>query len=244
MTNGKNMAAAADGGHAAASPKAPIYIYTQHAATVRVVQSIIPDAVVLRQDRSRRAYEDIMAQAPSGSIIIGVMPMDDAITLMSHGYKVILTRLDGKVIEKLTDKPYDPKSEYPDDIVRQALQFAVLRVTAPPKYIDARELFCLISERGNTAIVFNDVMRQALETLAREMGYTDIIFKKEGEGVQINPLTFRGVAAFISFPGTAGRLTAEDMARMIKQSEARIYVVEGEVLTFNNLAEALKAVGL
>ncbi|MGC9051863.1 hypothetical protein, partial [Pyrobaculum sp.] len=112
---------------------------------------------------------------------------------------------------------------------------------APPKYIDARELFCIISERGGTAVVFNDTMRQALEMLAREMN-VDIKFVKEGEGVQVNPLTFRGTAAFISFPGTAGKLSAEEMARLIKLEGARIYVVEGETLMFNNIADALKAV--
>jgi hypothetical protein len=233
--------AAADGGQAAAQTKAPIYVYTQHQATVRIIRSVVP-AVVLKQDRSRRAYEDVMAQAPPGSIVIGVMPIDDAVALIQHGYKVILVRLDGKTVEQLTGRPYDPKSDYPDDIIKQALQLAVLKVTSPPKYIDARELFCLISERGNTAIVFNDTMRQALQLLAQEMGYMDLAFKKEGEGgVQINPLVFHGVAAFISFPGTTGKLSAEEMARLIKLGEARIYVVEGEVLTFNSLAEALVA---
>ncbi|MGB9705651.1 MAG: hypothetical protein ACPL3C_09390, partial [Pyrobaculum sp.] len=208
--------------------------------TVRIIQSLLPHAIALQQNRNKRAYEDIMAQAPSGSVIIGVMPMDDAVALIDRGYRVILTRLDGKVIEKLTGRPYDPKSEYPDDVVRRALQFAVLRIAKPPRYIDARELFCVISERGNVAVVFNDVMRQALEMLAREMGYS-IEFRKEGEGVQVNPLTFRGAAAFISFPGTTGKLSAEEMARLIKLGEARIYVVEGEMLVFNSLAEALAA---
>jgi hypothetical protein len=233
--------AAASGGQAAASaPKAPIYIYTQHAATVRIIQSVIPDAVVLRQDRSRRAYEDIMAQAPSGSVIIGVMPMDDVVALVERGYRIILTRLDGKVVEQITGRPYNPKEDYGEDVIRQALRFAVTRLTSI-RYVDIQELLCFIKERGGAAVVYNDTMRQALQLLAQEMGYS-IEFRKEGEGVQVNPLTFRGTAVFISFPGAVGRLSTEEMAKMIKMGEARIYTVEGETLLFDNIADALKAV--
>ncbi|PMP97842.1 MAG: hypothetical protein C0167_00095 [Nitrososphaera sp.] len=238
--NAEKTAAAAQGGQAAApSPKAPIYIYTQHAATARIIQSIIPDAVVLRQDRSRRAYEDIMAQAPSGSVVIGVLPTDDVIMLIQQGYRVILTRLDGKVVEQITGRPYNPKEDYGEDVIRKALRFAAPRLTSI-RYVDAQELLRFIKERGGAAVVFNDVMRAALEALSKEMGY-DVKFVKEGSGIQINPLSFSGAAVFISLPGTTGRLGVEEMAQAVKSGQARIYIIKGEIAVFDNLADALAA---
>jgi len=239
--NAEKTAAAAQGGQAAAtSPKAPIYIYTQHTTTIRIIQSIIPNVTVLQQDRNKRAYEDVAAQAPSGSVVIGVLPTDDVIMLIQQGYRVILTRLDGKAVEQITGRPYNPKEDYGEDVIRRALRFAVPRLTSI-RYVDAQELLRFIKESGGAAVVFNDVMRAALESIAKEMGYDVIKFVKEGSGIQINPLSFSGAAIFISLPGTTGRLGVEEMAQAVKSGQARIYIIEGEIAVFDNLADALAA---
>ncbi|MEM4898648.1 MAG: hypothetical protein QXR18_10685, partial [Pyrobaculum sp.] len=64
---------------------------------------------------------------------------------------------------------------------------------------------------------------------------------KEGRGIQINPLQFEGEAVFISLPPATQRLTAEQIAEMIADGRARIYIVQGGVKTYDSLAEAAGA---
>jgi hypothetical protein len=216
-----------------------VYIYTQHKTTIEVIKEIVPNAAVLEQDRSVRAAEDVAKKAPPGSVVIGVMPMDDAAELGKRGYTVIMPSLDGKIVEKLTGKPYNPKEEYPADVVRQALKYRVVSVQSM-EYIDVRQLFEKIAKAGGTAVIFNDDMRAALQSLAQEMGYS-VSLVKSGQGYQINPLEFSGEAAFISFPGTAGRLTPDQMKEALKSGQARVYVVTGFAKTYTDLREALAA---
>ncbi|MGC9119623.1 MAG: hypothetical protein ACP5I3_11665, partial [Thermoproteus sp.] len=72
MNGQNNQVVPATGSGASKKPdnRTPrVYIYTQHQATIRIIQSTVPDAVVLKQDRSKRAYEDVMTQAPTGSTV-------------------------------------------------------------------------------------------------------------------------------------------------------------------------------
>lgn len=172
---------------------------------------------------------------PPGTVIIGVMPLDAAAELWQRGYRVYLTRLDGKKVEEITGRPYNPKEEYPPEIVRQALVVQHL-TDAKIQYLTMDEM--LSKFNGKVVVVFNDVMREALEKLSRERGI-EAQFIKQGKGdviVGLPPTATKAEGIQISFYGT-GQLTADQMAESIKRGQARIYWVSinSEIIPLDSL---------
>lgn len=218
----------------------PIIIYTNHQSTIQILKSVIPNAEVVIPNRSVSPVEEISSRYQPGVAVIGVMPLDAAVELHYRGYKIFLTRLDGSVIERLTNKPYDPKIDYPQEVVKEALVIQKI-VKAEIRYMSLDEFLNEIN--GKTVVVFNDDMRKALQILARERGI-EARFIKEGQGdtrVGLPPTMAKGEGYQISFPSTAGRLTANEMAEMIKYNKARIYWVsiDSEIIPLDSLPQHL-----
>jgi acetylglutamate kinase len=132
-------------------------------------------------------------------------------------------QLDGRLIEQLTGQPYNPKQEYPPEVVLKALKTFEVRGgnVRALSFEDLRNML-----QGKTVAVFNDTMRQALQMLI-----PDAYFVKtcSNNCIEINPLGNKpGVR--ISFPGTVGQLDATQMAELIKSGRARIYYAEIEAV--------------
>jgi hypothetical protein len=176
---------------------------------------------VLSQDRSKDPVDDILSQIPRfDAVLYAVLPIDKALELRQAAphIRIRLLQLDGKTIEKLTGKPYDPKTDYPIDIVANALKVIEIK-GGSLKYLSFDELKA--SLRGKEVAVFNDVMREALQRLVADAAFV----KSCNNCIEVNPLGLKS-GIRISFPGTAGRLTAEQMAEMIAGGRARIYYAE------------------
>ncbi len=76
--------------------------------------------------------------------------------------------------------------------------------------------------------VFNDAMREGIRLAMNRLGCEDIELVKtcnSDDCVEINPLGFKS-GYRVSFPGTAGKLTPEQMADLIARNETRIYYAE------------------
>jgi hypothetical protein len=128
-----------------------------------------------------------------------------------------LLQLDGKTIEKLTGRPYDPKADYPADMIMSALKVIEIK-SGSIRYLSFDELKANL--RGKKVAVFNDVMREALQRLV-----TDAVFVKSCDDcTEVNPLGYKS-GIRISFPGTVGKLSVEQMAEAIRR-EARIYYAD------------------
>jgi len=208
-----------------------VYAYTQHLQTIRVIEEACNTKIaVLTQDRSKDPVEDVLTQLPKAEVVLyAVLPIDKAVELKhkAPSLKLVLLQLEGKVIERLTGRPYDPKSEYPPDLVKAALKLIEVK-GGWVKYMTFKEMVEEIVTSGSRKIaVFNDAMREAVKiALQSTVGVAGIEVVKTCDAcVEINPL---GVKAGyrISFPGTAGKLTAEQMAEMLMRGEARIYYVD------------------
>ncbi len=210
------------------NPQTPIYAYTQHVSTIRMLEQLCNVNIkLLTQDRQKDPIEDVLSQIPTHqAILYAVLPIDKAIELRQRapGIRLLLLQLDARLIEKLTGQPYNPKAEYPVEIVKQALKVFEVK-GGEVKTLSFEELQTTL--RGKTVAVFNDTMRQALQQLI-----TDANFVKtcNGDGcVEVNPLGHRpGIR--ISFPGTVGQLDANQMAEMIRSNVARIYYAEIEAV--------------
>jgi hypothetical protein len=202
-----------------------VFAYTQHESSIQLIEAACGYSVVrLSQDRSRDPVEDVLAQLPpaaaeQGAVLYGVLPPDKAVELKNKMPKLrlILLQLDGAVVERITKRPYDPKQEYPKEVLQQALKAFEVR-GGKIKYLTFDELRQNLN--GKTVAVFNDVLREALRRLI------DADFVKSCGGcIEVNPLGARN-GFRISFPGATGRLTAEQMAEVIRRNEARIYYLE------------------
>jgi len=204
------------------APAGGIYAYTQHISTVKAIEEKCHVKVTtLSQDRSKDPVVDILSQIPKevNILLYAVLPIDKALELRQAAphIKIKLMQLDGKTIEKLTGKPYDPKADYPIGIIMSALKVIEVR-GGSIRYLTFEDLSKELN--GKTVAVFNDTMREALQRLI------NATFVKSCDGcVEINPLGLKS-GIRISFPGTVGRLTAEQMAEMIAGGQARIYYAE------------------
>ena len=176
---------------------------------------------VLSQDRSKDPVNDILSQMPISAVLLyAVLPIDKALELRQAAphIRIRLMQLDGKTIEKLTGKPYDPKADYPINVVADALKVIEIK-GGSVRYLTVEDLSREL--RGKRVAVFNDVMREALQRLV-----TDAVFVKScGDCIEINPLGYKS-GYRISFPALSGRLTAEQMVETIRRGEARIYYAE------------------
>jgi hypothetical protein len=160
-------------------------------------------------------------------ILYTVLPVDKAVELKTRApwVRLMLMQLDGKIIEKLTNRPYDPKADYPLETIKAALKIYEVK-SGHVRYVRCIEdLFCEVG--GRKMAVFNDVMREALRLLVPSRIKLELVKTCDGDCVEINPLGLKS-GYRISFPGTVGRLTAEQMAEMIASGQARIYYVDIE----------------
>jgi hypothetical protein len=209
-----------------------IYAYTQHVATVRVLEELCNQKiVVLSQNRSRDPIEDILEQIPVGeyATLYAVLPIDKVVELLQKApwLRIRLLQLDGSVVEKITGKPYDPKTEYGADVIKVALRVVEI-VGGFVRYMSFRELIDeIIKKRYRRIAVFNDSMREGIGLALQRLGINIELVKTcngDIDCVEINPPGYRS-GYRISFPGTVGRLTPEQIAEMLF-SGARIYYVE------------------
>jgi hypothetical protein len=158
-------------------------------------------------------------------ILYAVLPIDKAVELKTRApwVRLMLMQLDGKIVEQLTNRPYDPKADYPPDIIKAALKIYEVK-SGHVRYMRCIEdLFC---EAGGRVAVFNDVMREALRLLVPPHVKLELVKTCEGNDcTEVNPLGLKS-GYRISLPAVPGRLTAEQMAEMIRRGEARIYYAE------------------
>jgi len=206
------------------APAGGIYAYTQHLSTIRAIEEKCRVKItVLSQDRSKDPVEDVLSQIPrEGNIMLyAVLPIDKALELrqLAPNITLKLLQLDGKIVERLTGKPYDPKADYPTDVVVSALKVIEIK-GGSIRYLTFEDLSKEL--RGRRVAVFNDVMREALQRLVN----ADFV-KSCDNCVEVNPLGVKS-GIRISFPGNVGRLTVEQMAEMIATGQARIYHVDVE----------------
>ncbi len=206
-----------------------ICAYTQHESTVRVIESTCNVSVVrLRQDRSRDAVEDVLSQLPQNEpvLLYAVMPLDKAVQLRMQApwIRLRILQLDGRVIEQVTGRPYDPKADY-GEVVRMALKVFEIK-SGNIRYLTVDEF--LRELEGKKVAVFNDVVREAIRLLGEKVLGRQLDLVKvcdSGDCVEVNPLGHRS-GYRISFPPTAGRLSSEQMVELILKGEARIYYLE------------------
>jgi hypothetical protein len=220
-------------------PQIERYAYTQHVATVKALEMRCGFEIeVLRQDRSKDPVEDIAMQLAtvlaSGQqvVLYAVLPPDKAVELKQRYPQVhlILMQLDGKVIEKLTGQPYDPKREYPTEVVMQALKLVELEGGSVRYVSTLANMIREVKESGIKKVaIFNDIMREAIKKYAEMCGVSGIEFMKTCGGaekcVEVNPPGAKS-GWRVSLPGTAGRLTAEQMVEMFRSRQARVYYIE------------------
>jgi hypothetical protein len=219
-------------------PQVP-YAYTQHAVTVRALEARCGFKIqLLEQHRDRDPVEDVAAQlAPvlaSGQpvTLYAVLPLDKAVELKERypQIRLVLMQLDGKVVEKITGQPYDPKREYPPEVVVQALKLIEVQ-SGSVKYVPALDVMLReLAESGIKRVaIFNDVMREAVKKYAETAGIRGLEFVKtcnnDASCIEVNPLGAKS-GWRVSFPGTAGKLSAEQMVEMFAQKLARVYHVE------------------
>jgi len=159
-------------------------------------------------------------------ILYAVLPVDKAIALKRKApwLKLRLLQLDGRVVEQITGRPYDPKAEYPPEVILQALKVVEVRGGIVRYLRSIEDFFCEVD--GKTVAVFNDTLREALTKL-NKMATVKFVKTCDGDCVEVNPLGYKS-GYRISFPGTAGKLTPEQMAEMLMQGEARIYYADIE----------------
>jgi hypothetical protein len=205
-----------------------VYSYTQHENTIRIIESTCNVNIVrLRQDRTKDVVEDVLSQLPSQKelILYAVMPLDKAVQLRETApwIRLRLLQLDGKIIEQITGRPYDPKAQYDDDVVRRALKVYEIH-SGSIRYLSVEEF--LREVNGKSVAVFNDTLREAIRLVAdRFKASVELVKTSCDSCVEVNPLGYKS-GYRISFPGTVGRLTPEQMAEMIISGGARIYYVD------------------
>jgi len=208
----------------------PIYIYTQHVSTINLLKETCGDVIVLSQNRSKDPVEDITRQVSKPGVLYAVLPVDQAVLLWQRTPLTIrLLQLDGGTVEKLTGQPYNPKVEYPIEILRQALRVIEIKDGSVRYYNNLQEMISEIINKGYRKIgVFNDTMREGMRMALQRIGITVELVKTCSDNdscVELNPLGFKN-GYRISLPGTAGRLTPEQIAEALVSGTARMYHVE------------------
>jgi len=206
----------------------PVYAYTQYASTIRALELLCGLGMqLLAQDRSKDPVEDVLTQMPGrDAILYAVLPIDKAVELRirAPGIRLVLMQLDGRLIEQLTGRPYSPKAEYPPEIVIKALKTFEVK-GGNIKAVSFEELRSMLL--GKTVAVFNDAMRQALQILMPDVNFVKTC--DDGDCIEVNPPGNKPDLR-VSFPGTAGMLTADQMVELIKSGKARIYYAEIEAV--------------
>jgi hypothetical protein len=198
--------------------------------TIRVIEETCGFKItILPQDRTKDPIDDILSKIKTDSevVLYAVLPLDKAVELKTKApwLRLLLLQLDGKIVEKLTGRPYDPKAEYDPAVIRQALKVFEVRGGSIRYLRCVDDLLCELN--GRKLAVFNDVMREALRIIVGNK--VELVKECNGDSncVEINPLGPKP-GYRISFPGTAGRLTPEQMVEMLVRGEARIYYVDIE----------------
>jgi hypothetical protein len=211
------------------NPHIPVYAYTQHTQTVQAIEQLCGVSIkLLTQNRSKDPVEDILTQIPQtpeqNVVLYAVLPIDKAIELRQRApwIRLLLLQLDAKLVEQLIGKPYDPKSEYPLEVIVRSLKTYEVK-GGYIKSLNLEELQNML--QGKTVAVFNEVMRQALQQLIPGTRFVKVC--DSGECVEVNPPANKS-GVRISFPGTTGRLDTQQMAELIKSGQARIYYAEVE----------------
>jgi len=209
-------------------PTNQTYAYTQHVHTIRVIEQLCGIVVkILTQDRNKDPIDDVLSQLPEqNTILYAVLPIDKAVELRRRapGIKLVLMQLDARLVEQLTGQPYNPKAEYPPEVIVKALKMFEVK-SGNVKTMNFEELQKTL--QGKTVTVFNDTMRQALQTLIPDANFVKTCGNQEC--IEINPLGNKA-GIRISFPGTAGQLNAEQMVELIRSGKARIYYAEIETV--------------
>jgi hypothetical protein len=208
-----------------------IYVYTQHAPTIRIIEEACGKVIVLSQDRTKDPVDDMLTQirADVPAILYAVLPVDKAVELRQRAPHLTLRllQLDGAVVEKLTSKPYDPKSEYPTEVIKAALKVIEVK-SGTIRYMSFKEMIDEILEKRFKRIgIFNDTMREGVELALQRLG-VDVELVKTCEYsncIVVNPLGIKS-GYRVSFPAVSGRLTAEQIAETLVNGTARIYYVE------------------
>jgi hypothetical protein len=203
----------------------PVYAYTQHVATVKALEQLCNVSIkLLTQDRNKDPVDDVLSQIPEHAILYAVLPIDKAVELRRRAPKIrlILMQLDARTVEQITGKPYNPKEEYPSEVVLKALKTFEVR-GGDVKAMSFDELRDML--QGKTVAVFNDTMRQALLMLIPDANFVKTC---DGNCIEVNPLGNKS-GLRISFPGNVGRLDVAQMAELISSGKARIYYAEVDV---------------
>jgi hypothetical protein len=208
-----------------------VYAYTQHEATIKIIETTCGVEIRrLKQDRSKDPVEDILSQIPNTQVTLyAVLPADKAIELKRRApwIRLLLLQLDGNVVEKLTGRPYNPKSDYPSEIIIKALKIYEVKGGYVRYLRSIDDFFC--ENIGRKIVVFNDTLREALNIL-NERASVKVVRTCERDDdnsicTEVNPFGLRP-GYRISFPGNVGKLTTEQMIDLIKRCEARIYYVD------------------
>jgi hypothetical protein len=200
--------------------------------TVRAIERTCGLNIVrLTQNRNIDPVEDILSQLPPSvtSTLYAVLPIDKAIELKQRAphIKLLLLQLDGAVVEKLTGKPYDPKTEYNDDVIRAALKVIEVK-SGTIEYMSFTEMVSEIVKKVKKIAIFNDNMREGFRIALQRIGFDNIELVKtcsDNNCIEINPMGYKS-GYRISFPGTAGKLTPEQIADMLITGTARLYYAE------------------
>ena len=216
-------------------PQTAEYEYT--ALPKEVAQNVIEQAPWVKSKTLKLDKPITVIEGYVPIVLYAVLPVDKAVELKQRApwLKILLLQLDGKIVEKLTGRPYDPKSEYPEAIIRTALKVFEVKGGQIRYMKFFEEMVREISKGFKKVGIFNDVMREAfrlaLHRLALQSLGNDLELVKTCNGdsgcAEINPLGIKS-GYRISFTGTAGRLAPEQMAEMLLRGEARIYYAEIE----------------
>jgi hypothetical protein len=110
-------------------------------------------------------------------------------------------------------------------VIKAALKVVEVR-GGTIRYMSFKEMVDEVIKRGFKKIgIFNDAMREGFKLALQRLGVDVELVKTCGGCVEVNPLGFKS-GYRVSFPGTAGRLTAEQIAEALVTGTARIYYVE------------------
>jgi len=96
------------------------------------------------------------------------------------------------------------------------------------RYMSFKEMVDEITRGFKKIGIFNDVMREGFKLALNRLGVNIELVKtcdSDNNCVEVNPLGFKS-GYRVSFPGTAGRLTPEQIAEALLSGAARIYHVE------------------
>jgi len=211
----------------------PIYVYTQHPQTIEVIKEACGNrVVVLSQNRSRDPIDDLLAQIPTNDLatLYAVLPIDRIAELRQRAplLKIILLQLDGTIIERMTGRPYDPKSEYPESVVRAALKVIKINDINVRYFKSFREMVDEMLEKSRRIAIFNDATRIGCGIALNRLGIENVELVKtcvDSDCVEVNPLGVKS-GYRISF-ASSNKLTPEQIAEaLLTGNMARFYYVD------------------